>query len=505
VLVYLAAAGLFPAAAHAVGGPPDHDSARELPTPMKGAVDGDEGIPELERLSDAFSRIAEQVKPSVVHIRARSFDKDLNRMIREFSGEDDHVPVPTTGTGSGIILDADGHILTNNHVVANAAVIWVTLADGRKFKAQVVGTDPMTDLAVIRIRGQDLRPARLGDSDGVRVGHLVLAIGSPFRLGHSVSHGMISGIGRSGDNIDVDIDYKNWIQTDAPINPGNSGGPLINTRGEVIGINVAIATESGGHQGVGFAIPSNIVRRIAAVLKRGEKVARGYLGVSIQPVDEDVASAYELPEPGGVLIREVGEDSPAARSKLRSDDIVTAINGRRIRTLDELQEAIASTPPGSKVEMTVWRRGAQRNLLVTVGPQPEGFSTRATRLNFQQPGPRPPRDSDQAENPPAFPTLSGPFARYGFEARTLSRELARKYRIDEEFSAGVVVTRVDPTSDAFEAGLRPTQLIVQVNDEPLRDARQLEKLCTPEALGKGLRLRLRAGDKEFQTILRVKA
>ena len=268
----------------------------------------------LEQISHAFGVVARVVKPSVVNVEARAaLDYPEDEIRRLFTNRG--LPIPLNrGTGSGIILDEQGHIVTNNHVVSGAEVLDVTLADGRVFRAEPVGADPKTDIAVIKINADRLHPARIGDSDRVEVGNLVLAIGSPFRLGHSVSHGIISAVGRA--NVTVGIDYQNWFQTDAPINPGNSGGPLINTRGEVIGINTAIATDSGGHQGVGFAIPSNTVARIAEQLKTGEEIKRGYLGVGIQPVPPKWADAYGLEEPGGVFINGVGENTPAAEAGL---------------------------------------------------------------------------------------------------------------------------------------------------------------------------------------------
>jgi serine protease Do len=284
----VAAGSLVISPAHGFENPPAIHFPQELSQSDRDA------LADLDRLSHAFTLIAQAVKPAVVSIKASAVNGAVNDELKRLFGENSFQPIPTTGTGSGLIIDEEGHIVTNNHVIADADVVRVTLADGREFRANVVASDPMTDIAVIKIDADRPRPGRLGDSDAAEVGNIVLAIGSPFKFGHSVSHGIIIAVGRS--EVDVDIEYKNWIQTDAPINPGNSGGPLINTRGEVIGISVAIATDSGGHQGVGFAIPSNTVVRIADQLKLGKKVVRGLLGVAIQPVDTKTASAYGLPE-----------------------------------------------------------------------------------------------------------------------------------------------------------------------------------------------------------------
>jgi serine protease Do len=460
-------------------------------------------VADLNRLSEAFSLIAEKVKPSVVNIRAISFTQanltgDGRRPRGNIAGL-----IPTTGTGSGIILDDDGHIVTNCHVVARSRAVWVTLADGRKYRGTVVGTDPKTDIAVLHIRADRLQPARFGDSDAVRVGHIVLAIGSPFRLGHSVSHGIISGLGRSED-IDVDIDYKNWLQTDAPVNPGNSGGPLINSRGEVIGINVAIATESGGHQGVAFAIPANTVTRIAGLLKTGQRIVRGYLGVQFKAVGDAEASAYGLPGPGGVLIDVIRDDSPAAGSGLRQEDIVLAINDRPVRTGEQLQEYIASTRPDSEVELTVWRARTRHKLTVTVGAQPEGFTT-TLRSGFRRGLPDEEQDEEDAARPEEL-TVTGRFGGFGFDARTLTAPLIRQYdlELDPARREGVVVTRIDPASEAYDAGLQTGSVIIRADDQPVRNVDDLARILTEEAVARGVRLRVMNDRNEQNLILRIR-
>lgn len=462
----------------------------------------DDGVADLERLSNAYARISEEVKPSVVHIKALSINKAMNRELRRMLGDDNLPPTPTTGTGSGIIIDEDGHIVTNNHVVADAKKIYVTLADGRKFTGQIVGTDPKTDIAVIKINGERLKPAKLGDSDRLRPGQIVLAIGSPFRLGHSVSHGIISAMGRSEDSIDVDIAYKNWIQTDAPINPGNSGGPLINTRGEVIGINVAIATESGGHQGVGFAIPANTIARIASALKNGEKIVRGYLGVLIKPVDDRVAEAYGLGDVSGAFITGVvSEDSPAAKAGLQPEDIVLRVAGRSVRSQADLQELISTYKPGAEIDLDVWRKGVKSKVTVTVGLQPEGFSTRAP-LNPTRIDPHL-RKEEEVEDTDEDNSSNGRFGEFGFEAETLTPSLAKKYRVDPE-ADGVLITRVDPTSEAYECGLKARQVIVSANDKPIESVSDFQEILTKDALAKGVRLKYRV-DSDFDfLVLRVR-
>jgi len=461
----------------------------------------------LEQVSHAYAVIAKAVKPSVVYIESVSSNKAVNRELERLFGEHKFQPLPSRGTGSGVILDTEGHIVTNNHVVEDAKVVRVLLFDGRRFRAEVVGTDTMTDLAVIKINAEKLHPARLGDSDRMNVGNIVLAIGSPFRLGHSVSHGIISATGRS--NVSVDIDYQNWLQSDAPINPGNSGGPLINTRGEVVGINTAIATESGGHQGVGFAIPSNTVARIANRLKTGEKIVRGYLGVVIQQVDPIIAEAYGLTEPGGVLIGGIGRNTPAAKGGLKPEDIVLAIDGNDIATREQLQELIANTTPGTDVDLSVWRKGKLSHVIISVTAQPEDFSTTGSirDLNRRRGEPQddglPEEQTGNTSKAPDAETVAL-FTALGFEAATVSPKLAKRYGLDEGVQNGAIITYVDPTGEAFDARLRAGQVVTRANGRRIRNLRQLEQVLTRKTLAQGIRLKIRTGRDEFFTVLRLR-
>jgi len=463
----------------------------------------------LEQVSNAFSLIADVVRPAVVNIKTRSELRLTERERRELQDSAAAVLPPIRGTGSGIILDEQGHIVTNYHVIVESDVIDVALADGREYRARVVGTDPKTDIAVLRIDADRLHPATLGDSDRLKVGHLVLAIGCPFRLGHSVSHGIISALGRA--NVAVDIDYQNWIQTDAAINPGNSGGPLISTRGEVIGMSTAIATDNGGHQGVGFAIPSNTIARVAGVLRSGKTIQRGYLGVVIQEVTPKMAEAYKLSERGGVLVSGVGPDTPAARAGLQPEDIILAVNNRAIRTREELQQAIAWTAPGEEIELTIWRAAAEIRVPVKVEAQPEGFSTTAnirdlSRWNRVEP---PPASSPAEEDPPLATTQSADetpleFPSLGLTVSSLDDGLRRKFRIRSSVPAGVLIVGVDAVSEAYSASLAPGQVITQVNGEPVRSAAEVERAFTAEALARGVRLQVvsRTGET-FYTVLRA--
>jgi serine protease Do len=464
----------------------------------------DPAVLELGRFSEGMAKVAEAVRPSVVSIRSLAVSDAVNDELRRMTGDEDFQPIPLTGTGSGVILDVQGHIVTNNHVVEDADAVRVTLDDGREFRAEVVGTDPKTDLAVIRINAAGLTPAELGDSDAVRVGHLILAIGSPFRFGHSISHGIISARGRS--EVDVEIDYKNWLQTDAPINPGNSGGPLINTRGEVIGISVAIATESGGYQGVGFAIPSNTVRYVTDLLRAGRPIVRGYLGVSIYPVDTDVASAYGLANVGGVLIEGVKRGAPAAKAGLMPEDIVLKVDGQPIRDREQLQSIVAAKSPGTVSSFEVWRKRQPVQVSIEMGTQPDGFSTSGNLddlMNWPEDAVEDPESARRAASPAEYE-----FTEAGFEVANLTPKLARDLRFEDGAHAGVVVTRVDPLGRAFAAGLQRGVIIVVANDRRIRTVNDLLEVVTPQALSQGVRLRIRLlrGDRQIERscVIRVR-
>jgi len=462
----------------------------------------------LAQISRGFALISEANKASVVYIDALS-TATIDDRVRELLEENDVQLPPSRGTGSGVIFDAAGFIVTNNHVVADSDVVRVTLADGRKLRAEVVGTDPKTDLAVVRINANNLQPARFGNSDDVKVGHLVLAIGSPFRLGHSVTHGIISAIGRS--DVEVNIDYQDWLQTDAAINPGNSGGPLINTKGEVIGLNTAIATESGANQGVAFAIPSNTIKRIVEKLKTGRAIVRGYLGVHIEQITPQEARAYNYDRAYGVLIKGVGNNSPAMKAGMQPEDIVVRVGERIVRTREKLQHMIAAIEPGNTVDITIWRRGIELVLPTRIGAQPRNFRPKG-RLRDFAPAPEPlsrktpnrsesrmeemkdlsdARRQSRSLQPKKATGPKRVFRNIGMEASTVTPDLSKRYDLPKEIINGVVVTRTYPTGDAYLADLRPGHVIVSANDRVIQNIAEFESLLTAENLKKGIRLKLR--------------
>jgi len=359
---------------------------------MSYAIEAGEATAVAERLagvrdlSTAFRDVATAAKPSVVSIRATQVVRAgrsapfgdvpmFDSRLRDFFG--DRFPVPSfpdelrrTGQGSGVIISDDGYILTNNHVVADAKEIVVRLSDDREKRASIVGADPKTDLAVVKIEASGLHPAKFGDSDALEVGEWVLAIGSPFGLRQTLTAGIVSAKGRANMGI---VDYENFIQTDAAINPGNSGGPLLNLRGEVVGINTAIFSRSGGYMGIGFSIPVNMAERIQQRLIEDGKVTRGYLGVMIRELDEERVAKLGLEEnTGGVLVDRVVDAGPAAKAGLLPEDVILGLDGTPVSDVRRLRERVAAVAPGKVVELEILRAGKRRQVKVDISELPAG-------------------------------------------------------------------------------------------------------------------------------------
>jgi serine protease Do len=375
-------------------------------------------------------------------------DEALKRWFREFQGRghDDERHggrrgMPMRAAGAGFLIDAGGTIVTNNHMVAGADRIHVTLNDGRHFEATLVGRDPATDLAVIRIdAGAPLPFVAFGDSDATRVGDWVITIGNPFGLENSVTMGIISARGRS---IGAGR-YDDFLQIDAPINRGNSGGPAFNTRGEVIGVNTAIFSPSGGSVGIGFAIPSDIVREIVAELQANGKVERGWLGVHIQPVTGDLAEGLDLKTAKGAIIAEVTDGSPAKAAGLSAGDVILSVNDQPIDDVRDLTRTIARLDPGEEAKLGLWRRGAMSSVTVRLGafPEPEQVAQ---------------GDADQSK---------GEETVKGMRLAELDQRARAAFGIKEE-TKGVVITDVRPDSWAARKGLRPGDVIVQAGLAPV--------------------------------------
>ena len=438
-------------------------------------------------LSAAFEKVVDVIRPSVVSIssarRVRALQQGPSRdsPLRDFFGDDlfDRAPgrgprdYVERGLGSGVIVGSDGYILTNNHVVGGADEVTVRLSDDRTLRARVVGTDRKTDLAVLKVAATGLRPARIGDSDALRVGEWVIAVGNPFGLSSSVSAGIVSAKGRA--NVGV-ADYEDFIQTDAAINPGNSGGPLVNLDGAVVGINTAIFSRNGGYMGIGFAVPSNMARPVMTHLIHGGRVVRGWLGVTIQDLEPGLARSFGYPGTAGALVGNVEPGGPADRAGLRQGDIVSRFDGRPVTGMVRLRELVAEARPGQGVAVDVFRGGSHRVLQVDVGEQD------ANRVASAVPGGR-----DEG---------------VGLQVRTLARVDARQLGLDPALR-GAVVTGVAPLSAAERAGLQAGDVIQTVGGDPVTDAVSFRRALGRHDLRKGVRLGVRSGEGRHFVFLRT--
>ncbi len=352
--------------------------------------------------------------------------------------------------GSGVIVSADGLVLTSSHVVEGAEEIVVTLAGKRELKATIVGTDPRSDVAVIRLQGElgELRPVPLGDSTALRLGEVVLAIGNPFGLSHTVTMGIVSAKGRADVGI---VDYEDFIQTDAAINPGNSGGALINLRGELVGINTAILSRSGGYQGIGFAIPVNLARAVMDNLVRSGKVVRGWLGAGVQDLDPQLAEALHLGDPQGVLVSEVQSDSPAAAAGLRRGDVIRKLNGEMVDGASRFRKTVAALGAGTGTVLEVVRDGAALTLKMTITGAPRHHQDEAV--------------------------LDKNAGKLGGLSVAPVDELARqKFELPVRLNGGVVVTEISPASPAAQSGLKVGDVILELNRQEVKNVGDFDKL-----------------------------
>ncbi|MBS1788869.1 MAG: DegQ family serine endoprotease [Acidobacteria bacterium] len=437
-------------------------------------------------LVTSFAPIVKQAQPAVVSIastkvvKANSGDEGLSPlfddpMFRQFFGQRIPQGQPREqrehGLGSGVIVSADGYILTNNHVVDGANDIRVITFDKRELKARVIGTDPNTDIAVVKIEANNLPTLQFADSSEVQVGDIALAIGNPFGVGQTVTMGIISATGRGNLGIE---DYEDFIQTDAAINPGNSGGALINANGELIGINTAILSRAGGNQGVGFAVPANLARTVMNQLMKNGKVVRGYMGVVIQPVTTELAKAFSLPNSNGALIGEITPDSPASKAGLKQGDVISELNGVAVDDSRELRLKISQLAPGTTIKLKVLRDGSPRNISVTLGELPNEKTT---------------ANSDKSDS-------NSP---YGLSVENLTPQTARELNLSANIT-GVVVTDVQDGSRADEAGLRQGDVIQQVSRQPVTNVSEFERAMKQAAGKPAVLLVNRNGHTSFAVI-----
>jgi serine protease Do len=414
-------------------------------------------LPRDVKEGNSFAPIVKKVAPSVVKIFVTMkgannplANSDMD-FFHRFFGEDGtkqmnpgrlHTPTEH-GLGSGVIISSDGYILTNNHVVNNASEIHVALNDGRQFTAKVIGSDPKTDVALIRIKAENLPALTLADSDKIEVGDVVLAIGNPFGIGQTVTKGIVSAKDRTTSG-DMDEDF---IQTDAAINPGNSGGALVDTEGRLVGINSAILTHNGGNQGIGFAVPSNLCRWVMDSLVKNGRVERGFMGVMIQNLTPDLATAFKLDRTTGALVGDVSPGSPADKAGLKSGDVITQLNGQPIEDASQLKIRVAESAPGSTVQLGVNRNGEAKTFDVTLGTLPENKVAKADERS----------GNERSE------------ALAGVGVADLDQDTRAQLNIPAQVQ-GAVITEVAPDSAAYQAGLRTGDVITELNRKPVKNA-----------------------------------
>ena len=477
----------------------------EKPT-VQGAI-SETVVAPAEQLGMAYAAVAKHIKPAVVSVYSEKMVKVLPQefpfdfpfgddFFEQFFGQQQprlrnrqkeyqkEYRVPRSGMGSGMILDKQGHILTNYHVVSDVDKIKVQLADKRSFEAEIVGTDQKTDVAIIKITGavpDDLPTVQLGDSEAMEDGYLVIAVGAPFGLTQTVTSGIISAKGRSDVGIAA---FEDFLQTDAPINPGNSGGPLVNMRGEVIGMNSAIAT-GGGHfggegqsAGVGFAIPSNMIKSMLPTLVKGGQITRGMLGVLIQDITKELAEQFHLPDTNGALVSQVNKDSPAEKAGLKIGDVIVRVNGKKLNDTRQLRNLVAATAPGSSVRIDVIRDGKEKNFSATIGKMT------AEAVAVSEPS----------------GTAKDQLAKLGLNVQALTPELVKQYDLQGEH--GVLITNVEPGSPASMANLQAGDLIVEANRQPVTNIGELQ-----DALGKApeqVLLLVKRGGSSLFVVIRLK-
>ncbi len=431
----------------------------------------------LTRFGDAMSMVVQKVKPAVVNISTSKTVKSQqlpffdDPFFRRFFGEMPSAPQKrkVTNLGSGVIATADGYILTNNHVIDGADDILVKLADNREYKGKVVGKDSRTDIAVIKISEHNLPTMTWGDSDKLKVGEIVLAIGNPYGLNQTITMGIVSALGRSGIGI---TDYEDFIQTDAAINPGNSGGALVNTKGEIIGINTAIFSVSGGYQGIGFAIPANMARHTMESIINQGRVVRGYMGVTIQALTAELSKQFNLKDEKGALLVDIVEDGPADKGGLKRGDVVTEYDGKKIDTPQQFRNMVATSRPGKTVQISIIRDGKALTTSVVIGELP-------------------------AEQQPITALIENVLK--GVSVQELTDELLKKLGITKKIK-GVVVNNIDEDSPA--AGILATgDIIMEIDRKAISNLKEYNDIVSRIEKNQGiLLLIMRGGSARYLTI-----
>jgi serine protease Do len=437
--------------------------SRVEPIAVLAASAGSEPLGQQVSFLNGFVPVAKRVLPAVVNIASSKIVRSADQgPSSPFSGdpffrqffENDSSPLFRTprkerehSLGSGVIVSADGYILTNNHVISGADEIKVSLADKREFKGRVIGTDAKTDVAIVKIEGKDLPLLTFGDSSKVEVGEFALGVGNPFGVGQTLTMGVISATGRGGLGIE---DYEDFLQTDAAINPGNSGGALVNVQGELIGINTAIISGGGGNQGVGFAVPANMARAVMEQILKHGKVQRGSMGVLIQPVTPELAQSFKLTgPPRGALVAAVTPGSPAERAGIKPGDIILELNGSAVSDSRELALKISMMAPGSPVKLQIFRDGQERGFSLTLTELPAGSESGAAAGGGSR------------------------GSQLGISVDGLTPQIAQQLGLPAE-TTGVVVTDVQPASSAEEAGVRRGDVIQEVDRRPVTSVEEFQ-------------------------------
>jgi serine protease Do len=414
----------------------------------------------MTKTSHAMAEVSEVVKPSIVNISTTRSEKQTDMspffddpFFRRFFGDrfrqpDQPKERKSVSLGSGVIVSSDGYILTNNHVVKNAEEIKVLLSDKKEFTGKIIGNDPKTDLAVIKIDERNLPAIQWGNSDDLRVGEMVLAIGNPYGLNQTVTMGIVSAVGRANVGI---ADYEDFIQTDAAINPGNSGGALVNAKAELVGINTAIFSRTGGYQGIGFAIPSNMAKVVIDSLIAKGKVIRGWLGVSVQSVTPELASQFNLEQEKGALVADVVENSPAEDAGIARGDVITEFNGQKVDEPYNLRNTVAGTHPGEVVGLKVIRDGIIKDLMVKIGELPS--------------------KGEQITQPVEYKNVLK-----GISVQDLSPEVYRELNLPEKMR-GVVVSHIETETPAVEK-LFPGDVILEINKKAITDIQDYKEVAS---------------------------
>ncbi len=431
---------------------------------------------DLNNFSQAFIEVSEKVTPAIVQINVVAESKG-NKGFDFFPFDFNGGPQESEGSGSGIIISNDGYILTNNHVVENAKRVEVVLNDRRKFEAKVIGTDPLTDLGVIKINASGLPAAYLGNSDELKVGQWVMAIGNPLALTSTVTAGIISALNRGSLRLINDsYGVENFIQTDAVINPGNSGGALVDLNGAVIGINTAIATRTGTYIGYGFAIPINLAQNVAKDLIANGKVSRGYIGVQIREVDAALAKSLGLDKPTGVIIEKVGEGGSAAAADVKKGDVILKVDSKEVNAPNTLQSYVAGKAAGSKVVLTLWRDGKKIERTVVLKPREDEKSV--AKNDTETPGQESETIGDQVK-----------LENIGLTIRNLKAAELKQYKLE----GGVLIADVKPYSLAYDQGLGRGLVITRADRKEVTNVAELQKIVNSS---KGKALLLEVSDNQ---------